>query len=350
MQRSRCARPMARAFAALVVVLPLLGALAPSRAAAAAPRRVTAWLPYWDQARGYQSFLANADLYSALSPFWYAMAPNGTVQGYPGSGDKTIVAGIRAKGVRVLPTITNDFDPARVRTMLATKTSQSRHVTALVNLVKANGYDGLDVDYESLYASDRTRFSAFISRLATALHAAGKKLSVAVHPKTSEPGSWSGPQAQDYKAIGAAADTVRVMAYDYSWGTSAAGPVAPLNWVDDVARFAAGQIAPSKVELGMPLYGYDWVGSMGTGVTHEEVMARRTAYSATSQWSSTAQSSWFSYVADGVTHTVWYADAASVAAALPVVDRYGLAGAAFWRLGGEDAATWAAVRARWSTP
>ncbi len=348
MHRSRCARSFARAFAALVVLVPLLGAVTPAHAAAA-PRRVTAWLPYWDQARGYQSFLAHADLYSVLSPFWYSMTPTGSVQGYPGAADKSIVAGARANGVRVLPTITNDFDPVRVRTMLSTKIRQSRHVSALVNLVKSNGYDGLDVDYENLYAGDRSRYSSFLSKLATSLHSAGKTLSVAVHPKTSEPGSWSGPQAQDYKAIGAVADTVRVMAYDYSWSTSAAGPVAPLTWVDEVARFAASQIAPSKIELGMPLYGYDWVGTVGTGVTYDEAIARRTAYSATSQWSSTAQSSWFSYVADGVAHTVWYADASSVAAALPIVDRYGLAGAAFWRLGGEDAATWAAVRSHWST-
>ncbi|HVF19357.1 MAG TPA: glycosyl hydrolase family 18 protein [Mycobacteriales bacterium] len=316
-------------------------------AAAAGPRKVTAWLPYWDQARAYQSFLSNSDLYSDLSPFWYFMNAKGAVQAYAGAGEVTIVNGARSRGVRVVPTVTNDFDPARVKTMLGSKRAMDAHVAALVNLVRSKGFDGIDVDYESLYAADRTRYSTFISKLSASLHRYGKRLTVAVHPKTSEPGTWSGPQAQDYAAIGAAADRVRVMAYDYSWSTSAAGPVAPLGWVDRVAAFAASKIAPAKVELGMPLYGYDWVGSRGEGVTFEEVSAIRARHNPAVQWSESAQSSWFSYTENGVQHTVWYADAASVRAALPVVDEYGLAGAAFWRLAGEDAGVWAAVRARW---
>ncbi len=80
----------------------------------ASPRKVTGWLPYWDQARGLQSFLANADLYSSVSPFWYEMSTTGGISRYPGAEDATVLSGIRGKGVQVLPTITNDFDPVRV--------------------------------------------------------------------------------------------------------------------------------------------------------------------------------------------------------------------------------------------
>lgn len=340
-------RAVGRAAALVGLLVPFAVAGLASTAEAAAPRRVTAWLPYWDQARGYQSFVANADLYSDLSPFWYVMSATGTVQSYPGAADATVVNGARARGVRVVPTITNDFDPKRVATMLSTNTRMNKHVTTLVNLVKANGYDGIDVDYESLNAADRTRYSTFVTRLGSALRQAGKRLTVAVHPKTSEPGTWSGPQAQDYAAIGAAADRVRVMAYDYSWTTSAPGPVAPLTWVDQVARFAVSKIPAAKVELGMPLYGYDWVGNKGEGVTFEEVARIRATYNPTVQWSDSAKSSWFTYVAGGVQHTVWYADGASVRAALPIADRYALGGVAFWRLAGEDPATWSAIRQTW---
>lgn len=322
-------------------------AFQPQPAGAAAARKVSAWLVPWDTARGYKAFTDNADLYSDLSPFWYEMRTDGTIATYEGGGDSSIVSGARSHGVAVLPTITNNFDPARVHTMLATPTSRAAHIKALVDLTVAKSFDGIDIDYESLQASDRTLFSTFVSELASSLHAQGKKLSVTVHPKTSEPGTWDGPQAQDYAAIGRVSDRVRIMAYDYHWATSAAGAVAPLSWVDQVAAFAASVIPPAKVQLGIPLYGYDWVGSTGTGVTFEEANSRRAAAGAARQWSSADSSPWFSYTSGGATHEVWYEDAQSVAAKLAVVDKYGLAGAAFWRLGGEDAGVWNSARSRW---
>lgn len=330
----------------LLVTLALTAPIQPA-AAQSPTQKVSAWLPWWDQARAYQSFMNNADLYSTVSPFWYEMANAGGVTKYPNAEDATVLAGIRSKGVSVIPTISNAFDGVRVQTMLATESSRTAHVNTLVTLVSTMAYNGIDVDYENLDATYRDLFSTFIAQLANSLHASGKKLTVAVHPKTSEPGDWSGPQAQNYAAIGSAADRVRVMAYDYHWDTSAAGSIAPPYWVDQVAAFAVTQIPASKVELGMPLYGYDWVGTRGEGVTYETAMARRLQYAAVQQWSTGESSPWFTYTENGVSHSVWYEDQRSVGAKLPIVDKYALAGAVFWRLGGEDAGVWDAVRTRW---
>jgi hypothetical protein len=137
------------------------------------------------------------------------------------------------------------------------------------------------------------------------------------------------------------------MAYDYHWATSAPGAIAPLAWVEQVVQFAASQITPSKLQLGIALYGYDWVGTQGTGLTYDQVAARLASSGATRQWSTADSAPWFRYSASGVSHDVWYEDAQSVAPKLALVDKYGLAGAVFWRLGGEDAAVWTTARTRW---
>jgi spore germination protein len=332
--------------AALVGVLATVALMLPDAggtAEAAPQRKIAAWLPYWDQARGYQSFVDNAHLYAELSPFWYEMASATSIVPYPNAENPEIISGVKARGVRIIPTITNNFDAARVTTMLSTVVNRTAHVTALVNLVTAKGYDGIDVDYENMAATDRDRYTAFIGQLATALHAGGKTLTVAVHPKTSEPGTWSGPQAHDYAGLGRSVDRLRVMAYDYHWSTSGPGPVAPLGWVNDVARFAASQVPPQKVQLGMALYGYDWVGTAGEGVTYDVITARMRQHGATRQWSVNDAAPSFTYTANRKQHTVWYEDAQSIAAKLPIVDRLGLAGAVFWRLGGEDPNVWRQV-------
>lgn len=330
----------------LAVLVSTTGLSSPSSAEVPS-RRVTAWLPWWDQDRGLEAFRSHSDLFHAISPFWYEMQSSASLVSYPGARASAVIDAARSAGVAVIPTITNDFDGARVATMLATSESRRVHVQALLGLVTKSGYDGIDVDYENLAAADRARYSSFITELGAALHSAGKQLTVAVHPKTSEPGSWSGPQAQDYAAIGAAADRVRVMAYDYHWATSPAGPIAPLGWVEEVATFAASVIPPSKVELGIGLYGYDWVGTAGTGLTFDMVMARRAANGAMPRWSDASSAPWFTYRSKGQDHTVWYEDARSVGLKLAVSDRLGLAGVALWRLGGEDPGVWSAVRSRW---
>jgi spore germination protein YaaH len=58
---------------------------------------------------------------------------------------------------------------------------RAAHADALVNEILTYGYDGIDIDYESLNgASDRDAFSLFFEDLATALHAHGKLLFIAV--------------------------------------------------------------------------------------------------------------------------------------------------------------------------
>lgn len=326
-----------------VIAAVALGALvAPTPAPAADGRRVSAWLPYWDST-ALASFTSNSGLFDQLLPFWYEMRSTDSVVGYPGAGSKSVVDAARNAGVALLPTVTNDFDSARVHSMLATDASIDAHVEVLTRI--AATYDGIDVDYEGLLAGDRARFTIFIQRLASSVHAAGKKLSVTVHPKTAEPGSWDGPMAQNWAAIGAVSDRVRIMAYDFSWSSSPAGPVAPLAWVDAVAAFAASQMPAAKVNLGMPLYGYDWVGSNGTGVTWSQAEERRTSSGAVLRRSSDGSEPWFTYRASGVDRTVWYSDATSTGAKLGVVDKYGLSGLTFWRLGGEDPSVWNSVRA-----
>ena len=63
-----------------------------------------------------------------------------------------------------------------------------QHVSAIVALVLAHHYAGIDIDYENLHAADRHVFTVFITDLAAALHAHGKMLSVAVFAKTTNAG------------------------------------------------------------------------------------------------------------------------------------------------------------------
>ena len=261
---------------------------------------------------------------------------------------KARIRRLRAAGKLIVPSIANitggKWSYAPVGRMLHSPVLMAAQVAAIVALVQRDQYAGIDVDYENLHAADRQAFSTFVTRLAHALHAQGKVLSVAVFAKTSDAGTDPRNVAQDYAAIGRAADQVRLMGYDYHWASSAPGPVAPIGWVRAVLRYARTQIPASKIILGVPLYGYDWVGHHGTGVSWLQAVRLSRQYHAAAHYDQADQAPWFSYRdAAGHEHTVWFENAASSRAKFDAARSAKVGGVYLWMYGYEDTGTWSAL-------
>lgn len=241
------------------------------------------WYPGWGApgTSEYESTRENLATIDKISPYWYALKSNGSIAAYGWAEDPKLLSLARDKSKLVVPLVTNEFDPSRVGRMLATTSSRDAHAEELADLVVRKGYAGLDLDYELLHAEDRDGFSTFVEDLALRLHARGKELSVAVHPKTSEPGAWDGPKAQDWGRLGRAVDEFRVMTYDYHWDGSEAGPASPPEWIDWVLDFAENQVDPQKVRMGLPFYGRDWRGTEAEDLVYAQVRTLSDRYSVT---------------------------------------------------------------------
>ena len=205
-----------------------------------------------------------------LSPFWYAAegVDSIVVDGNaPTAEVEAFLAAARDAGARIVPSVVDALEPGEMATLLADPAQRARHVEALADFAASGDFAGLDIDYEQFaFADDRstwitTRPSwvAFIEELAERLHADGRTLTVSIPPvydtgRTADSGYW----VYDYAAIAPLVDRIRVMAYDYS--TASAGPIAPLDWVQQAID---GTVAASgdagKLVLGIPAYGYNWV-------------------------------------------------------------------------------------------
>lgn len=336
---------------ALVLVLPIL--FSSINVQAALNKKVIGDVVYWDQARGSQSIQNNLNSFSEVSPFWYYPDSSGRVLAYPGGENSTIISYLKNNNIKIVPTVANilngQWNGPLVSKIINDPVLASANINNIVNLVVSKGYDGIDLDYEDLSSNDRTAFSKFVQDLANALHTQGKILAVDVYAKTSEPGSWGGPQAQDWTIIGQAADEVRLMTYEYHWSTSPAGPISPVNWVDSVLAFAVSKIPSSKVMHGVSLYGYDWVGSNGIDKVWSEIMNIASTYGSTINWDATSMEPWFQYTNSGTQHTVWFSNASSTDARLSLTNKYNLGGIFLWRLGGEDPSVWNVIQSKFST-
>jgi spore germination protein YaaH len=309
------------------------------------------------------SATANGDLWSDASPFWYEATGAATIVNHTGAGDPAVRDALVTSGIKVLPTVTESLRAPEMAALLGDPSARAAHVSTLVGLVTANGYDGIDLDYENMNfgtsdpavkASVRTRFVTFAGELNAALGAQGKLLSITVGPRTSSTDSnWA---VFDYAGIGAVADKVRILTYDYHYSGSNPGAIAPLPWVERVLGYAVTAIPAGHIQVGVPLYGYDWVcsdptctakeaGSKAAALTYAQLETLRLAEGATRQWSATDAAPSFTYTDDaGKTHAVWYNDAESTRAKMSLVGKYYLAGMAFWAVGSEDAAQWPPLR------
>ncbi len=301
----------------------------------------------WAPVAGFleqQTMQQNADVLDEVNFFWYTLGADGGIDGGIMAAEAVRVA--REAGLRIVPSVLNGgFDAQRVSDVVNDPDRRAQHIADILALVRDNDFDGIDIDYESLNPADRDAFSLFIEELAAALHAEGKLLSIAVHAKTDDAGAWSGAAAQDWARLGAAVDGFKIMTYDFHYGASEAGPIAPLDWVDAVLTYSATVVPPAKTWMGVPFYGYDWTGSTAESLNWRQATKLAEQNGAEIQRDPASAEAWFTY-GDG-SRTVYFNDAATLAARIDIIrnSHPDIAGIAIWPLGGEDPANWPALRA-----
>lgn len=291
----------------------------------------------------YQSLQRYSSQLTGISPFFFKVDSLGNVSG---QNHAATVALAKSRGLKALALIHNSngsgFSGGVAHNLLVYPTRRARAITNILNILRAYGYDGVNIDFENLYPMDRPHFSAFIRELAMALKPKGYLVTVSVPAKTREDFSsrWSG--AFDYRAIGQYADLVMLMTYDEHFRYGPPGPVASYGWVDSVVRFAQSQIPREKILLGIATYGYDWPlrGGNARSLSYRQIQDLLRRYSKKPQWSWEARVPFFTYLRNGVRRIVWYESSASLSHKVQLVKKYGLRGVAMWKLGYEDPQIW----------
>jgi spore germination protein YaaH len=295
----------------------------------------------------------NGGALTELSPVWYLPGDQGQIVF---ASQEAQISALEVEqqalshGLAVMPSISNyrdgHWDGGLIHHLLTDPVARAAHIAAISTLVLSHGWTGIDLDYEALPSADRDAYSGFIRALSKTIHQLHKRLSLTVHAKTSEPGDWSGAKAEDWQALGASADEIRVMAYDHATGETAPGSIAPLPWVKQVLQLAVKEIPREKILLGLGAYGYDWTSS-GRGTSLQWADAEQLAldHAVPPAWDTASSSSWFTYTdAQGLKHTVWYETEPSLQTKIDLARRSQIAGVFVWRLGGEDPNVWDALR------
>lgn len=230
------------------------------------------------------------------------------------------------------------FSNALITQVINNETAKARLIDELVNQVTERGFEGVDVDFEYILAEDRIPFATFVSEVRTAINALGYPVSVALAPKTSDTQVGLLYEGKDYALLGEAADYVLLMTYEWGYTYGPPMAVAPLNKVREVVEYALTKIPAEKINLGIPNYGYDWTlpfvrgTSKAQSIGNVEAVQIAIAQDAAIQFDTVAQSPFFTYVQDGLTHEVWFEDVRSIHGKFGLVREYGLRGMSYWQI------------------
>lgn len=219
---------------------------------------------------------------------------------------------------------------------------RARLIAHVREVLDAEGYDGVNLDLEGIAPADRDAYTRFVRELAAALRPAGYAVTLSVPAKTSDSPSNAWGYPFDYRSLGQVADAVAVMTYDYHSYVTGPGPIAPLDWVRDVGRYAARTMEREKVLLGLAAHAFDWPldGGRPRYLAAREALDRARKLGIRPRVDPALGAGYRYRDTEGRTREVWFETAETAAAKILAAQSLGLGGIALWRAGMEDPRLW----------
>lgn len=279
---------------------------------------------------------------SSLSVFSYGFTTDGEL--IPPTVDDTFMidAAVTA-GVRPVLTLTplgpdGNFNNALITAVVNDQTAKDNLLSNLLDAVQTKNFGGVDIDFEYIRPEDRIPFADFVADVRNYLSPYGYHVSVALAPKTSDTQAGLLYEGKDYALLGEAADSVLLMTYEWGYTYGPPMAVAPVNKVREVVEYAVTRITPSKIDLGIPNYGYDWTlpfiqgSSRATTVSNQEAVRIAIEAGVPIQFDEVAMSPFFRYEKDGQQHEVWFEDVRSYREKFALLPAYGLRGMGYWQI------------------
>ncbi len=276
-----------------------------------------------------------------LAPFSFQILRDGSLRRPLLDNFPTIA---RNNRVVLMMVVTNleggQFSNELGRTILSNEQLQNTLLDNIVETANELNFRDIHFDMEFLPPEERDNYIRFLQKAKQRLANEGFLMSVALAPKTSgeQVGYWY--EAHDYPRVGAIADFVVLMTYE--WGYSGGPPraVSPIDEVRKVVDYAITTMPPEKIMLGQNLYGYDWTlpyvpgGEFARAISPLSARELARTQRVPIQFNTTSQAPFFEYTDnEGKEHIVWFEDARSIQAKFDLIKEYGLRGISYWKLG-----------------
>lgn len=332
-------------------------------------RKSIGFLPYWLMTKAQPSY---SPYLTDLAYFSLTVRGDGTIERFvrPGEEEPGFTTLKKETTKEVLRKAKNDglvtsltvfmSDESAISELLENPEPHAQTIISEITpLFHEYGFTDLNLDIESVKtasASGRRSFTQLVKTLKNEL--VKKELGTLTVELTVA--SLFNYHVSDPVEIGAVADTIVLMTYDYHYpGSLLSGPIAPIggtftvraNDVRTSLLNAIQKIPKEKVVMGIPLYGYEWETVSGTasaavipgtGQTAsdhrvEELLA--TCTNCKEYWDTESEEPYLLYPEASYYTAIVYTNSQAIESRLRLSKELGLGGVAFWALGYEGSKT-----------
>lgn len=294
-----------------------------------------------DANAGLENIVANTSGMNVISPTWFALSDN--EGNYTSLASAEYVQKAHESGLEVWPLIDNFSENVSLNILLSGYVNRQKLISKIMEDARVYGFDGINIDFESLKSETAIHYVQFIRELSVACRKAGLVLSVDV------PNYESFNAYYNRKDVGEVVDYVINMGYDEHYAGSEKGSVASIGYVKRGIDNTLKEVSADKLINAIPFYTRVWT------TANDKTTSSALGIAAAKDWISengivmTWKDDVGQYFGERSTSTeiksIWMEEEKSLQLKLNYMKEKNLAGVAVWKLGLEPTEIWDTVRA-----
>ena len=288
-----------------------------------------------------ESYVSNARGMNVIVPTWFnVVSGDGT---YTSLASRDYVDKAHDMGLKVWAMVENVSTEESVKnlntkTLMSSTSTRKKLIEKLMNEADSYGFDGFNLDFESLKAEAGPHYVQFIREMSVACRNKGLVLSVDNYVPSSYTAFYN------RREQGIVADYVIVMGYDEHYAGGEAGSVSSIPYVREGIENTLKEVPKEKVINAIPFYTRVWT------VNEGKTSSKAYGISDARQWveENQVELSWDKLLGQYYGETVsgsgqqyiWMEEEDSMKLKIDLIKEFDLAGVACWKLGFEPADIW----------
>lgn len=288
-----------------------------------------------------ESYVAVTKDMNVIVPTWFnVISDDGT---YNSLASKEYVDKAHEMGLQVWAMVENVSTQESVKnlntkTLMSSTSTRRKLIENLMKEADTYGFDGFNLDFESLKAEAGPHYVQFIRELSVSCRQKGLVLSIDNYVPS--------PYSAFYnrREQGIVADYVIIMGYDEHYAGGDAGSVASISYVKDGIENTLEEVPKEKVINAVPFYTRVWTVNEGKTTSKAYGIADARQWVADNHvdltWDQELGQFYGSTVNGNGEQYIWMEDEKSMALKIGLVKDFDLAGVACWKLGFESSDIW----------
>ena len=288
-----------------------------------------------------EEYASNARGMNVIVPTWFnVVSSDGT---YTSLASRDYVDKAHDMGLKVWAMVENVSTEESVKnlntkTLMSSTSTRKKLIEKLMNEADTYGFDGFNLDFESLKAEAGPHYVQFIREMSVACRNKGLVLSVDNYVPSSYTAFYN------RREQGIVADYVIVMGYDEHYAGGEAGSVSSIPYVREGIENTLKEVPKEKVINAIPFYTRVWT------VNEGKTSSKAYGISDARQWveENQVELSWDKLLGQYYGETVsgsgqqyiWMEEEDSMKLKIDLIKEFDLAGVACWKLGFEPADIW----------